>query len=401
MQLSMPAIAAKVVPWEQRPGQARSICATCALLLIRLRTWQPISLQPAAFRRHAPRELIGMHTTLKQRLHRTIWQSLPRGMRRTALFHATMLMARRPTRDARPALPIIVGGVLSTTSGLGQSARLCHDALQSAKLPVYGLDLTAALMQPADADQAAYADGHAHTGPGTVILHANAPHPVALHMPQDSPRDQASVRPVHRPFTVLTIYNTASSFARKNPWAAIEAFRKAFGSDRSARLIVKTSHLSAFPEGLRLLEDVKRSANNIIVIDKIMTAGEFAALYTEADTVMSLHRSEGFGLVLAEAMMRGLPVVATNWSGNTDFVTRETGMPIAYRLVPAVDPQGTYEHPGMSWAEADVEAAAAALQRLRADPALCHRLGTAAAEFAARNWSAEAYVGAARRHLEL
>jgi glycosyltransferase involved in cell wall biosynthesis len=114
-----------------------------------------------------------------------------------------------------------------------------------------------------------------------------------------------------------------------------------------------------------------------------------------------LHRSEGFGLTLAEAMSRGLPVVATNWSGNVDFLTPETGIPIPYRLIPAEDPQGTYHHPQMSWAAADIDAAASALRRLRGDPALCSRLGCAAARFAARAWSAEAFTAAVRHHLAL
>jgi glycosyltransferase involved in cell wall biosynthesis len=110
-------------------------------------------------------------------------------------------------------------------------------------------------------------------------------------------------------------------------------------------------------------------------------------LSQESDMVLTLCQPDSLDLTSAEAMLRGLPVVATNWSGNVDFLTVETGIPIGYRLVSAEDPQGTYHHPQMQWAEADVKDAATALRRLRADPALCHKLGDAAAQFGARTWS--------------
>ena len=402
---------------------------------------------------------------LKSHLHRHLWQRLPQAWRRLVLLHATALVGPRPTANAKPGVPILVAGALRTASGLGESARLCHDALKLAGLPVFGVDLTPALMQPEDYLDFAFVDGRTLEGVGTIVLHINSPlvplamlrlgrrlihnkrivgywawelpqvpadwhygipfvqelwvpsrftaeavrsiaagrpvhivpHPVAQHQPKLSPATEE----VDHPFTALTIFNTASSFARKNPCAAIEAFRMAFDGDPSTQLIVKTSNLSAFSQGITLIESAKGSANNIVVIDKIMSASELAALYAKADVVISLHRSEGFGLTLAEAMIRGLPVVATNWSGNVDFLTEETGMPIGYRLVQAEDPQGTYHHPAMSWAEADVREAARALRRLRDDQTLSLALGRTAALFASRTWSAEAYVAAVRQHLRL
>ena len=95
-----------------------------------------------------------------------------------------------------------------------------------------------------------------------------------------------------------------------------------------------------------------------------MDQASLDALYGEADAVISLHRSEGFGLVIAEAMLRGVPVVATGWSGNTDFLSKATGMPIGYDLVPAVDPQDTYDFSETVWAEPRIEEAAQALRTL-------------------------------------
>lgn len=140
-------------------------------------------------------------------------------------------------------------------------------------------------------------------------------------------------------------------------------------------------------------------ATNITLIDRVMSFREIDALYAGSDVVVSLHRSEGFGLAIAEAMCHGLPVIATDWSGNVDFVTAQTGIPVPFRLVAAEDPQGTYHHPDMNWAEADVEAAALALRRLREDRQLASRLGQAGADFAKRFWCADAYANTVCRLL--
>ena len=398
-------------------------------------------------------------------LHRHIWQRLPQPWRRRALFYATSRIAPRPTPAAQGALPIIVAGALRTASGLGQSARLCHDALKSVGLQVFGVDLTRALMQSNDYSDFQFDDGSAIEGPGTLVLFINAPFvPLAMwrlgrklvrdkrvvgywawELPEvpkewrhgvplvhevwtptrfvaDAVRPIVGAKPVHiipypvaieaarprlaaraadRPFTVLTIFNMASSFARKNPCASIEAFRMAFGGDPTARLVIKTSNLSVYPEGIRLMERTRGTADNIDIIAQTMSAAGIDALYDQVDVVMSLHRSEGFGLTIAEAMLRGVPVVATNWSGNVDFLNHKTGIPIPFHLISALDPQGTYNHPDVNWADADIEAAAAALRRLRDDPGLRLRLGQQAAHFGEYTWSAERYVSTVRQHLGL
>lgn len=398
---------------------------------------------------------------LKQTLHRHLWQRLPYQWRRSALFHASSLLAPRPTASAIPKPPVILAGPLRTASGLGQAARLCHDALKAAaEYPVFGVDLTSVLMQPKDVEFA-FADGRDHRGAGTIILHVNSPHvPHAMlslgqrilhekyvigywawelpRMPWDwrhgvpfvhevwvpSNFTAAAVEPIvaprpvrvvplpvsissspsgvvdrhpSRPFTVLTFFNAKSSIARKNPHAAIAAFRQAFGSDPGTRLIVKAMHLDTVPQAAHIRSFC--SAPNIALIEGVMDVAALDALYAQADLVLSLHRSEGFGLTLAEAMLRGLPVVATDWSGSVDFVTEACGIPVPFRLVPAEDPQRSYHYPEMRWAEPDVAAAAAALVALRADPDHRRRLGAAAAAFAIANWGIENYAGSVRRAL--
>ena len=352
--------------------------------------------------------------------------------------------------------PIIVAGALSTASGLGQSARLCHEALRLAGVKVLGIDLSADLMQPQDISGFTFDDGRARLGTGTLILHVNAPFvPLALwrlgarflcdkrivgywawELPKlpadwrhgmpfvhdilvpsrfvaDAVRPLSGGRPVHvlphavmaerphagrpprppgQPFTVLTIFNAASSIARKNPAASIDAFRLAFGGDPTARLIVKVANLNSCKDAESVIKQAVGTAETISVIDGVMSEPEIDVLYQRADCVLSLHRSEGFGLVLAEAMARGIPVVATDWSGNVDFLTHATGCPVPFRLVPAADPQHTYNHPGMLWAEPDVAMAAQCLRQLRDEPDKAARLGENAARFAVYHWNALSYV---------
>jgi glycosyltransferase involved in cell wall biosynthesis len=127
------------------------------------------------------------------------------------------------------------------------------------------------------------------------------------------------------------------------------------------------------------MEGTSCGASNVELLGSTMDEAGIDALLARADVVLSLHRAEGLGLVIAEAMQRGLPVIATNWSGNTDFLSPATGMPIRYDLVPVDDPQGNYRDASMLWANPDVDAAAAALRILRGDPELRTKLGAAAA----------------------
>jgi glycosyltransferase involved in cell wall biosynthesis len=92
------------------------------------------------------------------------------------------------------------------------------------------------------------------------------------------------------------------------------------------------------------------------------------ALVAAADCMLSLHRSEGYGFAIAEAMALGRAVVATGWSGNMDFMTGPGAFMVPYRLVPAHDPQEIYDIPGASWAEPDIAAAAGLLRALADQP---------------------------------
>jgi glycosyltransferase involved in cell wall biosynthesis len=178
---------------------------------------------------------------------------------------------------------------------------------------------------------------------------------------------------------VLCAFNLASSFARKNPLAAIAAHRAAFGDRADRVLVMKVGHVEHYPEDWATIRAAAADAPNIRFETRSLSQADNDALTACADIVLSLHRSEGFGLVPAEAMWLGRAVVATGWSGNTDFMNADNAAPVGYRLVPAADPRGVLEAPGAVWAEPDIADAAAQLRRLADHPAKRAALGARAA----------------------
>jgi glycosyltransferase involved in cell wall biosynthesis len=197
--------------------------------------------------------------------------------------------------------------------------------------------------------------------------------------------------------------DATSSLARKDPWAVIDAFGCAFEpSERSgpARLVVKTLNLRAFPEAHeRLTREVGAVAG--ILIDESLTRSEMDALTGLCDVYVSLHRAEGFGMGMAEAMLLGLPVVATGYSGNLDFMTQANSCLTGYRLRP-VDEADLAHHPGLDricelgqlWAEPDIDHAARWMRWLYENPAGRERIGAAGAATIRAGYSSEA-AGAA------
>ncbi|MCS6890145.1 MAG: glycosyltransferase [Rhodovarius sp.] len=192
-------------------------------------------------------------------------------------------------------------------------------------------------------------------------------------------------------FIVLAGFDIGSFLARKNPLGAIRAFQAAF-SGREALLVLKCHGDPARDPHWRVLAEAIARDPRILLLHRVMSPSEVAALQAACDVLLSLHRSEGFGLWIAECMALGKPVVATAYSGNMDFMDGANSRPVPFRLVPV----GAGEYPmaeGQVWAEPDIEAAAAALAELAHDPALAARLGEAAQRRIAQAYSAEA-VGA-------
>lgn len=217
--------------------------------------------------------------------------------------------------------------------------------------------------------------------PGRVRV---VPHPVAVGGIAPAVLDRAAFGLPADAVVVLVAANLASSFERKNPLAAIAAFRAAFGERMDRVLVLRLGNPDHFPADFARVAAMVAGVPNLRLETRTLPPADALAFTAAADIVLSLHRSEGFGLVLAEAMMLGKPVVATGWSGNMDFMDASVAMPVPYRLIEARDPRGVYQAPGAMWAEPDIEAAAAMLRRLADDPGLRAGIGKRGRAAAAR-----------------
>lgn len=228
----------------------------------------------------------------------------------------------------------------------------------------------------------------AYTSKPVVVV----PHPVG----QSNPRVDAA-RPPGAPFRVVSIFNLGSSFLRKNPIAAITAFRAAFGESEEAELVLKISDGVRYPAERDRIHAAIGGARNIRLIDAVWDRADLQSLLTSADAYLSLHRSEGFGLTLAEAALQGVPVVATNWSGSTDICPPDLSYPVDYTLVPFSDPHPAYAGLRRAhWAEPDTEHAARQLRRIQADPAEARARAAALRPWLAGYLAEHDYQGALR-----
>jgi glycosyltransferase involved in cell wall biosynthesis len=154
-------------------------------------------------------------------------------------------------------------------------------------------------------------------------------------------------------------FDPCSFAARKNPAALIEAFHTAFGArgDDQVGLVIKSLDAGPHAGVLKTLKSKIGGDPRIHLIEGTLARGEMNGLLAACDAFVSLHRSEGFGFGLAEAMFLGKPAIGTDYSGNRDFLTPETGFPVPYRLVPVK--AGEYpDHEGQVWAEPDIDVAA-------------------------------------------
>jgi glycosyltransferase involved in cell wall biosynthesis len=208
------------------------------------------------------------------------------------------------------------------------------------------------------------------------------PYPIATAPPEPSPLSRTDFGLPETTLVVLVSFNLASSFERKGPLGAVAAFRAAFGDCADRLLLLKVGNPDHFSADFARLSAAVAGASNIRLETRTMPPADALALTARADLVLSLHRSEGFGLVPAEAMLLGRPVIATGWSGNMEFMDERSAALVRYRLVAAEDPRGVYAVPGAVWAEPDVVHAVEWLRRLAADASARAALGAAGQAYA-------------------
>ncbi|HEY8739521.1 MAG TPA: glycosyltransferase [Candidatus Dormibacteraeota bacterium] len=144
---------------------------------------------------------------------------------------------------------------------------------------------------------------------------------------------------------------------RKNPLGLIQAFTSAFADGEGPSLLIKTINAEHRPDEARALEEAARGRSDIQVVDRYLTAADKNALIGLSDCYVSLHRAEGFGLTMAEAMAMGRPVIATGYSGNLDFMTEENSYLVAWQPTLVGVDAAVYPATGR-WAEPDLDDAA-------------------------------------------
>jgi hypothetical protein len=159
----------------------------------------------------------------------------------------------------------------------------------------------------------------------------------------------------------LFVFDYMSVIQRKNPMGLIKAFRKAFHAKDDSLLVLKSAHSEAYPLEARRLQDACKGMN-VRFIDGVTSRAEMNALMDAADCYVSLHRSEGFGLTMAEAMRMGKPVIATAYSGNTEFMTAGNSYLVKHKLIEIDRPYGPYE--SGEWADPDLNHAAQLIRRV-------------------------------------
>lgn len=361
------------------------------------------------------------------------WRFIPKELRRNLLFGAINLATPRISgAEPEASTHLYMAGLFSAANGLGQASRRVAEALRVAGCRPNLSDITSTLKQGVGPAPSKIPDGegtilvHAY-GPllPPALLHigrravskkkitaiwdweldilprrwaaaANFAHEIWVAssftascfpkdvntkvrvMPYPVPRltpsmlDRQAFGLPENAFVSLTIFDAASSLDRKNPMATILAHQMAFGNDPNKILVLKVSGLKALKGEWSAIKSAIGNAENIRVLEQRLPRDDLSALVACSDALVSLHRSEGFGFSIAEAMTMGKPVIATGWSGNMDFMRGPGAFPVPFSMVPASDRQGTYDVPRATWADPNIPEAAA----IMATVAACYRGAT-------------------------
>ena len=177
-------------------------------------------------------------------------------------------------------------------------------------------------------------------------------------------------------FMFLFTFDFMSVMKRKNPLGLIQAFTRAFAPGEGPMLVLKSINGETRPEGFAQLQSAIEGRDDIVIMNKYLDSHQSAALMNICDCYVSLHRSEGLGLTIAEAMLLGKPVIATGYSGNLDFMTPDTSYLVPWTRVNVGEGAEAYDALA-SWAEPDLDAAAAIMRRVFLNPEEATRVALA------------------------
>jgi glycosyltransferase involved in cell wall biosynthesis len=327
--------------------------------------------------------------------------------------------SRRPTSiDSRRPPGLNVIGYFESPTGVGQSARSIAQAAEHAGIPITRIEASAAARSraaenPYDVNLFhVNADGAGATvealGPALHAGRANiaywywesdlfpqrwrdrfdyfdeiwvasefcrrsiaaaSPVPVALVTPavvvESRANAKASAGVDPSAFLFLTMLDALSVPERKNPVATVRAFARAFSGAREPSLLLLVSNADQEPGLLSSLREASRGAR-VEIREQTLTREGVETLFSACDAYVSLHRAEGFGFPIAEAMAAGRPVVATGYSGNADYLDESTGFPVRWTPFTLRERIRDYDA-GTRWAQPDEDHAVAQMRRVYAD----------------------------------
>jgi GT2 family glycosyltransferase/glycosyltransferase involved in cell wall biosynthesis len=182
------------------------------------------------------------------------------------------------------------------------------------------------------------------------------PHPISFQRPTGNNRAKFNLP--ENQFLFLFMYDLNSYQERKNPQAVIDAYRKAFPDPSGdVGLVMKVHGITKNESDFENLKESVKDLHNVHLVPRTLPRAEVYALQNACDCFVSLHRSEGFGLSVAESMYLQKPVISTDWSATSEFVNPGNGCPVNYQLIKLEKNFGPYGK-GQTWADPDTDHAA-------------------------------------------
>lgn len=223
--------------------------------------------------------------------------------------------------------------------------------------------------------------------------------PIELRRPDVDPNFRRASMGLDERFMFLFVFDYRSTAARKNPAGLIEAYKMAFDESDGAQLVLKSINGHMHPDAVEEVRAAAGHRSDIALLDGFLPSRTTMSLIANCDVYASLHRSEGLGFTMAEAMLLGRPVIASAYGGNLDFMNATCAILVPTSTSTAASAEPPYSL-GSRWADPDLESAARSMQVLANDHGLRHCLGIAARERVGKALSFQSSFSAMRRHLE-
>jgi glycosyltransferase involved in cell wall biosynthesis/SAM-dependent methyltransferase len=221
--------------------------------------------------------------------------------------------------------------------------------------------------------------------------------PIAPRPPDDVSRAELGMP---EGFCFLFLFDYRSVFRRKNPLGLVEAFCNAFEPGSGPSLVIKSICGEEFPAERQALAAAVAERPEIHLIEETITTGMKNSMIASCDCYVSLHRSEGLGLTMAEAMYFGRPVIATAYSGNLDFMTEQNSYLVPHTMA-EIGPDADPYPPDKQWAEPDLDHASALMRQVFEKPETAALRGQRAADDIRRTHSPQAACEAIKLRMDL